>query len=53
MAEDELQSKDTIFMLYSTQSSFEKCKEEVFSYVPKISEFIQHYVHGKMNTHEY
>nr|XP_050867818.1 DNA replication ATP-dependent helicase/nuclease DNA2 [Vespula vulgaris] len=46
MAEDELQSKDTIFMLYSTQSSFEKCKEEVFSYVPKISEFIQHYVHG-------
>ncbi|XP_035724130.1 DNA replication ATP-dependent helicase/nuclease DNA2-like isoform X1 [Vespa mandarinia] len=46
MAENELQSKDIIHILYSSQSSFEKFKEEIFSYVPKISEFIQHYVHG-------
>ncbi|KAI4477910.1 hypothetical protein M0804_012390 [Polistes exclamans] len=45
MAEIELQSKDTINMLYSSESTFEKCKDEVLSYVPQISEFIQHYVH--------
>lgn len=49
LAENELQSKETIAMLYSSRSSLEKCKEEVFAYVPKISEFIQHYIHGKMN----
>ncbi|XP_015178226.1 PREDICTED: DNA replication ATP-dependent helicase/nuclease DNA2 [Polistes dominula] len=45
MAEIELKSKDTIYMLYGSESTFEKCQEEVLSYVPQISEFIQHYVH--------
>ncbi|KAI4500290.1 hypothetical protein M0802_004707 [Mischocyttarus mexicanus] len=46
MAEIEMQSKDTINMLFGSQLTFEKFQNEVLSYVPQISEFIQHYVHG-------
>ncbi|KAK2585939.1 hypothetical protein KPH14_010520 [Odynerus spinipes] len=45
LAETELQTRDAMDMLYKSQTSLETCKKEIFSYVPRISEFIKHYVH--------
>lgn len=42
-----LQSKDTSNLLYASQISFSACREQILTFVPKIYEFLQHYVKDK------
>ncbi|XP_031846544.2 DNA replication helicase/nuclease 2 isoform X2 [Nomia melanderi] len=42
-----LQSKETTDTLYASEIEFNRCKEQMLTLVPRISEFIQHYLKDK------
>lgn len=41
-----LQTTDTCSLLYASNISLETCRQQILPYVPKIREFIQHYLKG-------
>lgn len=41
-----LQSKDTSSLLYASEISLDVCRQQMLVFVPKIYEFIQHYIKG-------
>ncbi|XP_050492574.1 DNA replication ATP-dependent helicase/nuclease DNA2 isoform X3 [Bombus huntii] len=42
-----LQTTDTCSLLYASKISLETCRQQILPYVPKIREFIQHYLKDK------
>lgn len=44
-----LQSKATAGMLYASEITLDACRQQMLTYVPRIFEFIQHYVKGERN----
>ncbi|XP_076168261.1 DNA replication helicase/nuclease 2 isoform X2 [Ptiloglossa arizonensis] len=42
-----LQSKETITLLYASKIAFDTCRQQMFAFVPKIFEFIQHFLKDK------
>ncbi|XP_043256644.1 DNA replication ATP-dependent helicase/nuclease DNA2 [Colletes gigas] len=42
-----LQTKETIYTLYASDIPFNECRQQMLTFVPKIFEFIQHYLKDK------
>ncbi|XP_017791107.1 PREDICTED: DNA replication ATP-dependent helicase/nuclease DNA2 [Habropoda laboriosa] len=42
-----LQSRETASVLYASEIPFDKCREQMLTFVPRIFEFIQHYLKDK------
>ncbi|XP_076233037.1 DNA replication helicase/nuclease 2 isoform X2 [Calliopsis andreniformis] len=47
LMDDILQSKDTTHVLYAANITFNECRQKMLIFVPKVFEFIQHYLKDK------